>query len=273
MRQLVPLKREQLPALQSNFKGGEMPINKVIDTFEEAVKDIRDGAVILLGNFAGPGGTPINLIKALRDRGVKDLTIVANTAGGIGLTLDFDDHRILFQNSQVTKVIATFPFSTSPKRPTDAEKQILAGQVELELVPQGTLAERLRAGGAGIPAFFTPTGVGTVVEEGKERRYFEGRPYIMEAALKADYAFVRAYKADRKGNLIFRGTQRQFNPVMATAARITIAEVDEIVESGEIDPNCVITPGIFVSRIVRVKEDPGFPRHLETNFQVREGEV
>ena len=250
-----------------------MPVNKIVDTFEEAVSDVPDGAVILLGNFAGPGGTPINLIKALRDQGAKELTIVANTAGGIGLTLDFDDHCILFQNKQVKKILATFPFSTSPSRPTDAEKQILAGEVELELVPQGTLAERIRAGGAGIPAFYTPTGVSTVIEEGKEKRYFDGCPYLLEHALKADYAFVRAYKADEMGNLIFRGTQRQFNPIMATAARITIAEVDEIVKPGEIDPNCVITPGIFVNRIVKVKEDPGFPRHLETNFQVKEGEV
>lgn len=250
-----------------------MPVNKIIETFEEAVKDVPDGAVILMGNFAGPGGTPINLIQALRKQGAKNLTVVANTAGGIGLTLDFDDHRILFDNHQVKKVIATFPFSPSPTRPTAAEKQILAGEVELELVPQGTLAERIRAAGAGIPAFYTPTGPGTVIEEGKEKRYFYGRPCLLEHALKADYAFVRAYKADEMGNLVFRGTQRQFNPIMAMAARITIAEVDEIVKPGEMDPNCVVVPCIFVDRIVKVKEDPGFPRHLETNFQVREGEV
>jgi len=250
-----------------------MPVNKIVETFEEAVKDVPDGATIMLGNFAGPGGTPINLIQALRDQGAKNLTIVANTAGGIGLTLDFDDHRILFQNQQVKKVVATFPFSTSPKRPTDAEKQILAGEVELELVPQGTLAERIRAGGAGIPAFYTPTGVGTVIEEGKEKRDFNGVPCLLEHGMTADYAFVRAYKADTMGNLIFRGTQRQFNPIMATAARVTIAEVDEIVKPGDIDPNCVITPGIYVHRIVKVKEDPGFPRHLETNFQVKEVEA
>jgi 3-oxoacid CoA-transferase subunit A len=247
-----------------------MAINKVFNSFKEAVADVKDGSVIFIGNFAGPGGTPFFLIRALRDQGAKNLTIVANTAGGIGLTLDYDDHRILFDNHQVKKVIASFPFSTSAKKPSIAEKQILAGEVELELVPQGTLAERIRAGGAGIPAFFTPTGVGTVIEEGKEKRYFDGKPYLMERGLKADYALVRAWKADRMGNLIFRGTQRQFNPIMAMGADISIAEVDEIVENGEINPNCVTVPSLFVKRIVKVTEDTGFPRHLETDFQVKE---
>ena len=247
-----------------------MPVNKIVETFEKAVSDIPDGATIMLGNFAGPGGTPYYLIQALRKQGAKNLTIVANTAGGIGLTLDFDDHRILFENKQVKKVIATFPFSPSPSRPSPAEKQIVAGEAELELVPQGTLAERIRAGGAGIPAFYTPTGVGTVIEEGKEKRYFDGRPYLLEHALTADYAFVRAYKADEMGNLVYRGTQRQFNPIMAVAARVTIAEVDEIVKPGNLDPEAVITPGIFVHRIVKVEEDPGFPRHLERTFQAKQ---
>ena len=245
-----------------------MSVNKIFPNAEEAVRDVPDGSVIMLGNFAGPGGTAFFLINALRKQGAKDLTIIANTAGGIGLTLDYDDHRVLFENNQVKKVIASFPFSTSASRPSPAEKQIIAGKVELELVPQGTLAERIRAGGAGITAFYTPTGVGTVVEEGKERRYFKGVPCLLEAALVADYAFVRAYKADEMGNLVFRGTQRQFNPIMAMAARITIAEVDEIVKPGEIDPNVVVTPGVFVHRIIQVKEDPRFPRHLERSFQV-----
>jgi len=244
-------------------------INKVFETFEEAVKDVPDGAIIMVGNFAGPGGTPFYLIQALRKQGAKNLTIVANTAGGIGLTLDYDDHRILFENKQVKKVIASFPFSTSASRPSVAEKQILSGEVELEIVPQGTLSERIRAGGAGIPAFYTPTGAGTVIEKGKEVRVFDDRPCLMERALKADYAFVRAFKADLMGNLVYRGTQRQFNPIMAIAARTTIAEVDRIVDAGELDPEAVITPGIYVKRIVKVKEDPGFPRHLERNFQVR----
>jgi 3-oxoadipate CoA-transferase alpha subunit len=247
-----------------------MAINKVLETFEEAVWDVHDGSVILIGNFAGPGGFPYFLVKALRDQGAKNLTLVANTAGGIGLTLDFDDHRILFENHQVTKVIASFPFSTSASRPSPAEKQILAGEVELEIVPQGTLAERIKAAGSGIPAFYTPTGVGTIAEEGKEKRYFNGRPCLLEYALKADYALVRAYKADKMGNLVFRGTQRQFNPIMAMAATNTIAEVDEIVENGEIDPNNVVVPGVFVKHIVKVKEDTGFPRHLESNFQVKQ---
>ena len=244
-------------------------INKVFETFEEAVKDVPDGAVILIGNFAGPGGTPFYLIQALRRQGAKNRTIVANTAGGIGLTLDYDDHRILFENRQVKKVIASFPFSTSASRPSVAEKQILAGEVELEIVPQGTLSERIRAGGAGVPAFYTPTGAGTVIEKGKEVRVFDGRPCLMERALKADYAFVRAFKADLMGNLVYRGTQRQFNPIMATAARTTIAEVDQIVDPGELDPEAIVTPGLYVKRIVKVKEDPGFPRHLERSFQVK----
>lgn len=244
-------------------------MNKVIETFEEAVKDVFDGAVIMIGNFAGPGGTPFYLIQALRQQGAKNLTIIANTAGGIGLTLDFDDHRILFENKQVRKVIASFPFSTSPSRPSVAEKQILSGAVELEILPQGTLAERIRAGGAGIPAFYTPTGVGTVIEKGKEVRVFDDKPCLLERALKADYAFVRAFKADLMGNLVYRGTQRQFNPIMAIAARTTIAEVDEIVDAGELDPESIVTPGIFVKRIVKVKRDPGFPRHLERSFQAR----
>jgi 3-oxoacid CoA-transferase A subunit len=247
-----------------------MAINKVFNSFKEAVADVKDGSTVFIGNFAGPGGTPFFLIKALREQGAKNLTLVANTAGGIGLTLDYDDHRILFQNHQVKKMIASFPFSTSAKRPSDAEKQILAGEVVLEMVPQGTMAERIRAGGAGIAAFYTPVGPGTVFEEGKERRYFNGRPYLMELGLKGDVALVRAWKADTMGNLIFRGTQRQFNPIMAMAADLTIAEVDEIVQPGEINPNCVVVPSIFVKRIVKVTEKTDFPRHLETDFQVKE---
>jgi 3-oxoacid CoA-transferase A subunit len=246
-----------------------MAINKVYDSFDRAVADVPDGAVILIGNFAGPGGTPYFLIHALAAQGAKNLTIVANTAGGIGLTVDYDDHRILFNNKQVKKVIASFPFSTSASKPSPAEKQILAGQVELELVPQGTLAERIRCGAAGIPAFYTPTGYGTTVAEGKDVKWFDGRPCLLEKAIKADYALVRAYKADTKGNLVFRGTMRQFNPIMAMNARITIAEVDEIVEPGELDPEAVVTPGVFVNRIVKVKEELGFPRHTERTFWVK----
>jgi len=247
-----------------------MAVNKVYHDFDSAVADIPDGATIMIGHFAGPGGTPYYLIQALRKQGAKSLTIIANTAGGIGLTLDYDDHRILFENKQVKKAIASFPFSTSPSRPSPAEKQILAGEVELEIVPQGTLAERIRCGAAGIPAFYTPTGYNTVVAKGKEVRWFGGRPCILEHALKADYALIRAYKADKKGNLVYRGTMRQFNPIMAMNARVTIVEVDEIVETGEIDPESVVTSGIFVDRIVQIQEDTGFPRHLERSFWARE---
>ena len=238
-------------------------VNKIIDTFDEAVADIPDGAIVMIGNFAGPGGTPYYLINALRNQGARNLTIVANTAGGTGLTVDYDDHRILFENRQVKKVIASFPFSPSAKHPSACEKQILAGEVELEIVPQGTLVERIRCGAAGIPAFYSPTGYGTVIAKAKDVKWFNGKPCLLEVALYADYALIRAYKADKLGNLIYRGTQRQFNPVMAMNAKITIAEVDEIVETGEIDPDVIITPSIFVKRIVKVKKDPGFPRHLE----------
>jgi 3-oxoadipate CoA-transferase alpha subunit len=246
-----------------------MAINKIYETFDKAVADIPDGATILIGNFAGPGGTPCFLIRALARQGAKNLTIVANTAGGAGLTLDYDDHRVLFENGQVKKVIASFPFSTSASKPSPAEKQILAGDVELELIPQGTLAERIRCGAAGIPAFYTPTGYGTTVAGQKDIKWFDGRPCLLEQAIKADYALVRAYKADKKGNLVYRGTMRQFNPIMAMNARVTIAEVDEIVAAGSLDPEAVITPGIFVKRIVRVEEILGFPRHLERSFWVK----
>ena len=244
-------------------------IDKEFQDFDYTVADIPDGATIMIGNFAGPGGTPCCLIHALRRKGAKELTIISNTAGGTGLTLDYDYHRMLFENRQVKKVIASFPVSTSSSKPSVAEKQILSGEVELEVVPQGTLAERIRCGAAGIPAFYTPTGVGTVVEAGKETRYFNDRLYLLEHALSADYALVRAYKADRMGNLIYRGTQRQFNPIMAAAAVVTIAEVDEIVEAGELDPEAVITPGIFVNRIVRSSNEHDFPRHLERTFWIR----
>ena len=243
-----------------------MMINKIYGSFEEAIADVFDGAVIMVGTFAGPGGFPYFLVKALAKQKVENLTIIAVTCGNIGSTLAFDDLGVLFKQEQVSKIITTFPISTSPSHPTEAENQILTGGVELELVPLGTLAERIRAGGAGIPAFYTPTGAGTIAEKGKERRRFGGREYLLEHALKADYALIRAYKADKLGNLIYRGTQRHINPVMAQAAEVTVAEVDEIVEAGELDPESIHTPGIFVKRIIKVKEDPGFPRHLEMNF-------
>ena len=237
-------------------------MNKIYSSFFEAVADIKDGATIMIGNFAGPGGYPLHLVQALRDHGAKDLTIIANTAGGTGLVYDFDDHKILFEAGLVKKMIASFPVAASPQKVSPFEAQYRAGKVELELVPQGTLAERIRAGGSGIPAFYTPTGAGTVVEQEKEIRDFNGRPHLLEFALKADYALIRAYKADTMGNLIYRGTARQFNPIMAAAAQITVAEVDYIVKPGELDPEAIISPGIFVQRLVQVPEGERRPSLL-----------
>ena len=233
-------------------------IDKVVASFCEALKDIPDGALIMIGGFAGPGGTPQRLISALRDHGTRELTIVSNTgglAGAVGFgTISGDqpvDMGILVDNQQVKKVIASFPVSPSPSKPTSFEKAYLADQIELEVVPQGTLAERIRAGGAGIPAFFTPTGVNTMIGEGKETREFNGREYLLEYSLTADFALLRGHKSDIMGNTVYRGTSQSFNAVMATAAQVTIMEVDEIVELGGIEPEGVHTPAIFVDRIVK----------------------
>ena len=236
-----------------------MAVSKVVSSFAEAVADIPDGAWLMIDGFAGPGGTPQNLIRALRDHQAKDLTIISNTAGlasviGFG-TIPGDrpiDIGVLVDNEQVKKVIASFPVSPSPSRPTSFERAYREGKVELEVVPQGTLAERIRAGGAGIPAFYTPTGVGTTMAEGKETREFEGREYLMERALKADFALLRAHKADTLGNLVYRGTSQNFNGVMAAAARTTVIEVEDIVEPSELDSSTIDTPGIYVKRIVKI---------------------
>lgn len=223
----------------------------------EAVADVPNGAVILVDGFGGPGGMAHFLILALRDLGVRDLTLVSNTAGiamagGFGMPPHrrYIDHSILIENRQVRKVIASFPVTANPSRPSYFELAYRRGEVELEVVPQGTLVERIRCGGAGIAGFYTPTGVGTLVEQGKEKRVINGREYILEMALRGDYALVRAWKADRLGNLVYRGSSRNFNAPMATAARVTIAEVDEIVEPGELDPESIHTPCIFVHRLV-----------------------
>ena len=234
-------------------------MNKVYSSFNEAVADIPDGATLMIDGFAGPGGTSQNLIRALRDQGARDLTIISNTAG-IASVVGFGtipgqkpiDIGILVDNGQVRKVIASFPVSPSPSRPTSFEKAYQRGEVELELVPQGTLAERIRAGGAGIPAFFTPTGIGTFVTEEKETRFYDGKEYVLETALKADYALIRGYMADTIGNLCFRGTSMNFNGVMVTAAVISIVEVDKVVNVGEIDSYRIDTPGLYVNRIVEV---------------------
>lgn len=232
-------------------------MNKVIPTFAEAVADIPDGATLMIDGFAGPGGTPQNLIRALRDHGARRLAIISNTAG-LASVIGFGaipgdkpiDIGILVENDQVAKVIASFPVSPSPSRPTAFESAYLEGRVELEVVPQGTLAERIRAGGAGIPAFYTPAGVGSLIAEGKETRAFGGEDYLLETALTADFALLRAHRADTMGNIQYRGTSRNFNGVMATAADVVIMEVDEIVEPGGIDPDAVHTPGVYVDRIV-----------------------
>jgi 3-oxoacid CoA-transferase subunit A len=238
-----------------------MAINKVVASFEEAVADIPDGATLMVDGFAGPGGTSQHLIRALRDHGAKDLTIISNTAGlasiiGFG-TLPGDrpvDIGILVDNEQIKKVVASFPVSPSPSRPNSYERAYHEGKVELELVPQGTLAERIRAGGAGIAGFYTPTGIGTQLAEGKEVRVFDGREHVLELPLKADFALLRGHKADTMGNVVYRGTSRNFNGVMATAADVTIMEVDEVVEVGELDSHDIHTPGLFVNRVVEIKD-------------------
>jgi 3-oxoacid CoA-transferase subunit A len=213
-------------------------ILKTVKNAEEAVADISDGAMLMMGGF-GLSGIPENCIAALLQKEVRDLTIVSNNAGvddfGIGLFL---------QKRMVKKMISSYVGENN-----EFERQLLSGELEVELVPQGTLAERIRAGGAGIPAFFTPAGVGTEVAVGKEIREFNGKSYLMETALTADFALVKAWKGDTAGNLIFKGTARNFNPMMATAGKITIAEVEELVPLGSLDPNAIHTPGIYVQRI------------------------
>jgi 3-oxoacid CoA-transferase A subunit len=217
-------------------------INKVVPNATEAVKGIHDGAVLMLGGF-GLCGIPENCIEALLNLGTKDLTCISNNAGvddfGIGL---------LLKTRQVRKMISSYVGENA-----EFERQLLSGELEVELIPQGTLAERIRAGGAGIPAFFTPAGVGTEVAQGKETRIFNGKTYLMEHWLIADFSIVKAWKGDTSGNLIYKGTARNFNPMMATAGNITIAEVEELVPAGELDPNTIHTPGIYVNRIFEGK--------------------
>ena len=213
-------------------------MNKVVASAEEAIQDVFDGATIMVGGF-GLCGMPENLIRALAHKGGKNLTTISNNAGvdGYGMGL-------LLANGQIQRHIGTYVGENKL-----LEEMVLKGKVQLDLVPQGTFSERIRAGGAGIPAFFTPTGVGTIVAEGKETRDFDGRTYVMERALRADFAFIKAWKGDRWGNLVYRKTARNFNPMMATAAKVTIAEVEHLVEVGELDPDSVHTPSVFVKRI------------------------
>ena len=213
-------------------------MNKVFPNADAAVADVPDGASIMVGGF-GLCGIPENLIEAIRRKGVKNLTVMSNNAGvntfGLGR---------LLETRQIKRVIGTYVGENKL-----LEERALKGEIDLQLMPQGTFAERMRAGGAGIAGFYTPTGVGTVVADGKEVREFDGRKYLLERGLRADFAFVKAWKGDRWGNLIYRRTARNFNPVMATAGRVTIAEVEELVDLGALDPNTIVTPGVYVKRI------------------------
>jgi len=213
-------------------------MKKILGGALEAAALVPDGASILVGGF-GLCGIPENLIQALHERGTKDLTLISNNAG-----VDDFGLGILLRARQVRKMISTYVGENK-----EFERQYLSKELEVELVPQGTFAERIRAAGAGIGAFFTPTGYGTIVAEGKETRIIDGKPYVLEMPLKADFAFVRAWQGDHVGNLVYRRTARNFNPVMATAARLTIAEVEHLVSPGEIDPDHVVTPGIYVKHL------------------------
>jgi 3-oxoacid CoA-transferase subunit A len=224
-------------------------VNKVLASAAEAVSRIPDGATIMMGGF-GLCGIPENLIAALHARGTQALTVISNNAGiddfGIG---------VLLKSRQVRKMISTYVGENK-----EFERQFLTGELEVELVPQGTFSERIRAGGAGIGGFFTPTGYGTLIAQDKETRTIDGTPYVLERPLKADFAFVKAWKGDRAGNLVYRKTARNFNPVMATAADVTIAEVEELLEPGAIDPDHVVTPGIFVRHILK---GAGYEKRIE----------
>ena len=218
-------------------------ISKIVESAAAAVADIRDGSTVMIGGF-GSAGQPIELIDALLEQGAKDLTVVNNNAGNGTTGL-----AALLQAGQVRKIICSFP--------RQVDSQVFdglyrAGELELELVPQGTLAERIRAGGAGIAGFFTPTGFGTMLAEGKETRRINGRDYVLEQALSADYALIKAHRGDRLGNLVYRKTARNFGPLMVGAASVAIAQVSEIVEVGQLDPESVVTPGIYVQRVVAV---------------------
>ena len=230
-------------------------MDKRIASADAAIANLVDGATILMGGF-GLCGIPENLIAAVRRKGTKDLTIVSNNAGvddfGIGL---------LLQQRQVKKMISTYVGENKL-----FEQLVLSGELQVELNPQGTLSERLRAGGAGVPAFYTPTGYGTMVAEGKETREFDGRPYVLERGIRGHFAFVKAWKGDRWGNLIYRKTARNFNPMMATAADYVIAEVEHLVEVGELDPDKVHTPGIYVNAIF---QGQGYEKRIERRTTAR----
>ncbi|MFD1705146.1 CoA transferase subunit A [Siminovitchia sediminis] len=215
-------------------------MKSIYTTFQDAVADITDGSTLMVGGF-GLCGIPENLIKALVEKGVKELTVISNNCGvddwGLGL---------LLRNKQIKKIIGSYVGENK-----EFERQVLSGEIEVELTPQGTLAEKIRAGGAGIPAFYTPAGVGTPIAEGKEIREFNGKEYVLEEALTADFSLVSAWKGDKMGNLVYRKTARNFNPMIAAAGKVTIAEVEMLVDAGDLDPNSIHTPSIYVQGIIQ----------------------
>jgi 3-oxoadipate CoA-transferase alpha subunit len=233
-------------------------INKVKNTCDEAVADIFDGAIIMVGGFGSFAGLPIHLIEALSRQGAKNLTVIANM-GGVGFELSkrlkpggYSDLGIVFERGQIKKFIGSVPALGGMPPNSPLEKFHNEGKVEIEVIPQGTMAERIRCGAGGLGGFYTRVGVGTVVEKGKEKKVINGKEYILEMPLFADFALIKAYQADTLGNLVYRKTARCFNPVMATAAKTTIVEVDKIVPVGELDPEVIITPHVYVHRIVEV---------------------
>lgn len=228
---------------------GENRMKKICTSFNEAVNEINDGAILMVGGF-GLCGIPENLILALVEKGVKELTIISNNCGiddwGLGL---------LLKNKQIKKMIGSYVGENK-----EFERQVLSGEIEVELLPQGTLAEKIRAGGAGIPAFYTPAGVGTPIAEGKETKIFNGKEYLLEEALHADFSLVRAWKGDKMGNLVYHKTARNFNPMIAAAGKVTIAEVETLCEIGELDPNYVHTPSIYVQALIEGKQEKRIER-------------
>jgi len=232
-------------------------VNKVMRDAAAAIADVQDGATIMLGGF-GLCGIPENLITALRDKGTKNLTIISNNAG-----VDGRGAGLLLEARQIRRIIATYVGENKL-----LEELAISGDLQMDLIPQGTFSERMRAAGAGIAGFYTPTGYGTIVADGKETREFNGRMYVLERALTADFAFVKAWKGDRWGNLIYRKTARNFNPVMATAARVTIAEVEQLVEVGELEADHIHTPAIYVKRIM---QGPKYEKRIERRTVRKKG--
>jgi 3-oxoacid CoA-transferase subunit A len=224
-------------------------MKRICTSFQDAVADIRDGATLMVGGF-GLCGIPENVILALVEKGVKDLTVISNNCGvddwGLGL---------LLKNKQIKKMVGSYVGENK-----EFERQVLSGEIEVELIPQGTLAEKIRAGGAGIPAFYTPAGVGTPIAEGKETRMFNGKEYLLEESLTADFSIVRAWKGDKMGNLVYHKTARNFNPMIAAAGRVTIAEVENLYEVGELEPNSIHTPSIYVQTLIEGNQEKRIER-------------